>query len=416
MTSVSTIFISHILGKKVISAEGKTIGRLKDLIADPTFLRPKIIAAVVSFRDGLKTIDFSSFEITNMQGKYHLICKEINHISLDGMKTIHLVDQLLNKQIVDMNKKKTIVAYDLKIATLNGETTVVAVDAGLHGRLRRLGVAKLFQTFQKLFDLSIPNQLILWDNIEAINFGQAGVGFSESMSNLERLHPSDMADIIEEMDHNTQVEIFSAMDTERAADILEELESDTRESLLDSLPLGKMADVLEIMPADEVADILDEVDDEKAEELLKEMDSEASGEVRELMEYEDNEIGSLMMKDYTSFRSNDTVDVTLETLRSEKPEFDMIYYLYIVSEKGELEGTVSLRDIVISSLNAKLGDIMNQNIVYVYDNDRIESLNDIISKYNLLAVPVVDANKILLGVVIINDVMFSLLRSRRKWL
>ena len=216
------------------------------------------------------------------------------------------------------------------------------------------------------------------------------------------------------MDHNTQVEVFSALGNERAADVLEELESDTRESLLESLPLDRMADVLEIMPADEVADILDELSEDKAEEFLKEMESEASGEVRDLMEYEDNEVGSLMTTDFISFRDYSTVGETLEILRREKPESDMVYYLYIVSAKGELEATVSLRDIVVSGLDTKLSDIMNEDIVYVQDTDRIESLNEIISKYNLLAVPVVGTDKLLLGMVIINDMMFRLLRSKRK--
>jgi magnesium transporter len=414
MISVTTFYFSHIIGKKVISPDGKTMGRLKDLVADLAFVRPKIIAAVVMFQDGLKTIDFPAFHITNVNDRYILTCKEIRSVDLQGLDVIHIANQLLNKKIVDMNKKETILVYDLKIALLNSEATVVAVDAGLQGRLRRLGIAGLVQKFLKVFDVSIANRLILWDNVEAVNFGQTGVGLSKSISNLDRFHPSDMADIIEDMDSNIQVELFSAMDTERAADVLEELETDTRENLLENLSSDKMADVLEIMPADEAADILDEVDEGRAEEILKKMDSEASGEVRELMGYEDYEVGSLMTTDYVSFREGDTVGDTLEALRKEKPESDMIYYLNIVSESGELKAVVSLRDFVVSSLDAKLGDIMNRDVVYVHDTDRIESLNDILSKYNLLAMPVVDSKKMLLGMVIINDVMFNLLHTKRK--
>ena len=414
MTTASTIFLCHIIGKKVISPQGKMVGRLKDLVADPAFARPKIIAAVVSCRDGLKTIDFSTFDITNAKGKYHLICKEIKPADLRGRETIHIAGQLLNKKIVDMNKRKTVVVYDLKIAIPSAGASIVAVDAGLQGRLRQLGIAGLAQKVLKLFDLSVPNQLILWDNVEAISIGQAGAGLSKSISNLNRLHPSEMADIIEEMDHNTQVEIFSAMDTERAADVLEELEHDTQDILLESIPSDKIADVLEIMPADEVADILDEVDEAKAEELLKEMDSEVSGEVRELMEYGDDEIGSLMTTDYISFHDFDTVEATLAVLRREKPEFDMIYYLYITSEKGALEAMLSLRDLIVSGLDFKLGDIMSRDVVCVHDTDKIDSLHDIISKYSLLAIPVVGDGMMLRGMVIINDVLHDLLHSRRK--
>ncbi len=414
MNTVSTFFFNHIIGKRVIAPDGKTIGRLKDLIADPAFVRPKIVAAVVLFPDGLKTIDFSDFKISAAKNKYTITCGQVKMADLGGAETIGLARQLLNKQIVDMNKKRLVHVNDLKIAVFTTGTFVVAVDSGIRGRLRKLHIEKFVERLLKLFDVSVAVQMVLWDDIETINIGQAGAGLTKSISNLDRLHPSDMADIIEEMDHDTQVEVFSALDMERAADVLEELESETRENLLESLPKEKMADVLEIMPADEVADILDEVDEDKAEELLKEMESQASGEVRDLMEYEDYEVGSLMSTEYICFHANDTVSTTLAALRREKPDADMIYYLYIVTEKGELKAMVSLRDIVVSSLEEKLDDIMDQEVVYVHDTDRIETLNDIIDKYNLLAVPVVDTNLILLGVVIINDVVYNLLRSRRK--
>jgi len=414
MFTVSTFFFSSVIGKKVFSSDGKTLGRLKELIADSAVMRPKIVGAVVSFKDGQKTVDFSGFKITVSKNRCHIVCPEVKPVSVDGDGMLSLFRQVLNAHVVDMNKKKLVPVNDLKIAVLSTGAYVVAVDAGLEGRLRRLHILKPVRKLLKLFDATVPRHMVLWDDIETINFGKTGTGLSKSVMKLSRLHPSDMADIIEDMDHDAQLGVFSALDTERAADVLEELETDTRESLLESLPAEKAADVLEIMPADEAADILDEIDEEKAEEILKEMDSEASGEVRELMEYEDYEVGSLMTTDFICFHDYDTVGFTLETLRREKPESDTIYYLYITSDKGELIATVSLRDIVISEPEVKLGDIMNRDVVYVHDTDRIDSLNDILAKYSLLAVPVVDANKILVGMVIINDVMYNLLRSRRK--
>jgi magnesium transporter len=415
MISVSTFFFSRITGNRVYSPEGSSIGRLRDLIADPSFKRPKIVAAVISTRDGLKTISFSNFNITKVKGQYRLVCDELKDISLEGVDAVHLAKHVQDRQIVDMNGRKLVRVNDIKIAMLATGAYLVAADVGLEGLLRRLGFAKPLQRVLRLFGgASLPTHLILWDDVETISFGHAGIRLSKETSNLDRLHPSDLADIIEDMDHNTQLEVFSALDNERAADVLEELESDTRESLLASLPMDRMADVLEIMPADEVADILDEIDSDRAEELLKEMESGASGEVRELMEYEDNEVGSIMTTDYICFRDYNTVKETLEILRREKPESDMVYYLYIVSEKGQLEATVSLRDIVVSGLDTKLSDIMNEDVVFVRDTDRLESLNEIIAKYNLLAVPVVGEDKLLLGMVIINDVMFHLLRTKRK--
>jgi magnesium transporter len=414
MFSASTYFFRYLIGRKVTDKDGKELGRLKDLIADFSVLRPRILGAEVTGRDGRKIISFTKCRIANVKNEYSLIVEEAKPVSPDKADTAFLARQILGRQIIDINRKKLVRAFDLKIANTGADMLVVAVDAGIKGRLRQYGIDRFAEGLLKFFGASIPNKLLLWDNVETVNFGQAGAAMSRSLSVLDRFHPSDMADIIEEMDPGTQMEVFSAMDTERAADVLEEMESDTRGTLLESLPPEKVADVLEIMPADEVADILDEVNDNKAEELLQEMESGASSEVRNLMQYEDNEAGALMTTDYISFSDQDTVNATLEVLRKKKPEADMIYDLYIVSEKNELEASVSLRDVVISGLDARLGDIMNREVVFVHDTDPVESLNDIIDKYNLLAVPVVDANKVMLGVVIINDVVFNLLHARRK--
>jgi magnesium transporter len=414
MNTISDFYFSRIAGNKVYNPDGKVIGKLKDLIADNSFARPKIIAAQIAAGSKTLTVDYNALRITKPKNQYRLTCSDFKPFSLEGINAMHLGYNVLDRQIVDVNGRKLVRVNDIRLVVLANSTYVIAADVGIEGLLRRLGVAKAITTILKPLKVTISNHLILWDDVEAINFGHAGIKLNKETSNLNRLHPSDLADILEDMDRNTRIQVFSSLDSEKAADVLEELDQDARENLLESMPLDKMADLLEIMPADEVADILDEISEEKAEELLNEMEDEASDEVRELMEYEDNEVGSLMTTDFVVFKDHNTVDETLRILREAKPESDMIYYLYIVSDEGKLEAIVSLRDLVVALPETKLRDIMKTDIVYVRDEDRIESLNDIISKYNLLAIPVVDANKLMLGMVIINDIVYNLLKSRRK--
>lgn len=413
MKSVSTFYFSQIAGKKILDPTGKVIGRLKDLYADFSS-RPKIVAAEIITNGAKDIVDFSAFSIYQPQNKHIIECAEIRPLTLEGLSVFSLKHNVLDRQIVDVNGHKLVRVNDVHLAFKHNGTFLMAVDVGAEGLLRRLGMTPLYGLLKRL-KLSVSSHLILWDDVEAIGI-ESGIKLNKETTNLDRLHPSDLADILEDMDRNTRVQVFSSLDTEKAADVLEEMESDARENLLDSMPVEQIADLLEIMPADEVADILDEVSEEKAEEILNEMEVAASYEVRELMEYEDNEVGSLMTTDYVAFNAQNTVDETLRILRDVQPDSDMIYYLYIISNEGKLEGIVSLRDIVIAQPETLLGDIMKTNMVYVHDEDRIESLNDIVAKYNLLAVPVVDANDLMLGMVIINDIMYNLLRSRRKWL
>lgn len=414
MKSLSTFYMSRIIGNKVFSESGKVLGKIFDLIVDINFTRPKIIAAKIKQGKNIRHIDFSNFNILKEKGQYKLICNKAVELEIPVENTVHLVKHVLDRQLVDMDGRKLVRVNDIRLAILSSGVFAVAVDVGIEGILRRLGVAKPFKSVFKLMGLSIPSKLILWDEVESIDFGHAGIKLSKEQSKLSTLHPSDIADIIEELDRNTQAKIFASLDDEKAADVLEELETDAQINVLESMSIDKAADVLEKMPADEVADILDEMEEERAEELLSEMEEEASDEIRELMEYPDNTVGSLMSTEYISFNEEMTVNEAIIELRRLKPESDNIYYLYVLDDKETLVATVSLRDIVISEPETKLNQIMKRKVISVLDYDKIDSLADIISKYSLLAIPVVDEDTKMQGVVVIDDVIYELLKRKRR--
>jgi magnesium transporter len=414
MISVSTFYLSRVLGNKIASNTNKSLGKILDFIVDTNAIRPKIIAVKVKIGNSYKNLDFSYFEISEQKGQYVLKCTEVKELLQLPESNMLLVKHVLDRQIVDMDGRKVVRVNDIKIAVLANGVYTVAVDVGAEGLLRRLGIAKPLKKLLKPIGLNIPSKLILWDEVAAIDFSHAGIKLSKEYSKLSTLHPSDLADIIEDLDRNAQIAIFSSLDEEKAADVLEELETEAQINVLESLSIEKAADVLEKMPADEVADILDEMQEEKAEELLKEMDSEASDEVRELMEYDDDTVGSIMSTEYISFNENKTVDEILLELRRLKPESDSIYYLYVIDNAERLIATVSLRDIVIADPGTRLNEIMKRKVISILDSDDIDSLAELISKYNLLAIPVVDEKSVILGIVIIDDVVHRLLKAKRR--
>lgn len=414
MNSVSTFYLSRIIGNTVFSTTGKSMGKILDLVVDVNYTRPKVVAVKVKYGKSIKVINFSKFDILKEKGQYRLKCTDAEELEVAGENSLYLCKHVLDRQLVDMDGRKLVRVNDIRLAILSSGTFVVAVDVGIEGLLRRLGIAKPIKSIVKPFGLSVPSKLILWDEVETIDYGHVGIKLSKEHSKLSTLHPSDLADIIEDLDRKTQVALFSSLDNERAADVLEELETDAQINVLESLSVDKAADVLEKMPADEVADILDEMEEEKAEELLSEMENEASEEVRELMEYPDNTVGSLMTTEYISFREDMTVNETLYELRRLKPESESIYYLYVLDNNEKLVATVSLRDIVISEPEKRLNQIMKSKVIHVLDYDKIDSLADIISKYSLLAIPVVDEEMKMQGVVVIDDVVYELMKRRKR--
>jgi Mg/Co/Ni transporter MgtE len=292
-------------------------------------------------------------------------------------------------------------------------TYAIAVDVGIQGLLRRIGIESVIESLLDPLNIHIPSKMILWDDIEAVDFVNSSIKLSKSFSKLHTLHPSDLADIIEDLDKATRSTLFAALDEEKAADVLEELDPKAQIDIIDSMPIEKAADVLEKMPADEVADLLDVLEEDKAIKLLDEMDKESSEEVRELLEYPDKVVGSIMSTDYYTFPEDTTVEETIAAIRKERPEPANIYSIFVIGKNNQLVSSVSLMELIIADPTKKLKAIMKKNPVMVFDHDKVDTLAELVSKYNLLAVPVVNKDLQMEGVVVVEDIVEDLLSKRK---
>ncbi|EKQ57519.1 MULTISPECIES: CBS domain-containing protein [unclassified Clostridium] len=401
-----SVYLSRILDRKIYSTNNEIVGVLKDLAVDVSFKNPKVTTAVIKTRDGIKFIDFDNFQVFKEKKQYTLICNEIKIKELGN--DLLLKKYVLDKQIIDVNGRKVVRANDVRLIILESGMFIAAVDIGIEGILRRIGIAKPL----KMLGLEVNSKLMLWDDIETV-FASSDISLSKTYNKLHTLHPSDLADIIEDFDTNTGAIIFSSLDTAKAADVLEELDEDVQVSLIRALSTDKVADILEEMPADEAADVLDGLKEDKAEELLSNMEKEASDEIRELMEYEEDLIGSLMTTDFISCPINYTISDVINHIRNAE-EDEQAYYVYAVSNENKLIGVASLREIIISTHNKKLEDIISKNVIYVKDEEKTSHLLREIIKYNLLAMPVVDDEMHLIGIVSLNDIVYEVTKHNKK--
>jgi len=405
----NNFYLSRILGNKVYSSEMKVIGRLKDLGVVNELKSPHVTTAKVKTNTGIKDYDFKNFSMSKQKGQYILVCSKLEENP--SSNTLFLKKHILDQQIIDVNGRKVVRVNDVSLATLESGAYVVAVDIGMEGILRRIGISK---PLTKL-GLKFSNKLMLWKDVQAVVASNENIVLLKTYDSLSILHPSDLADIIEDLDAKSGFTIFSSLDNAKAADVLEQMEADAQVSFIESLSSDKAADVLEEMPADEAADILDGMNKEKVEELLNSMEKEASDEIRELLEYGPDAVGSLMSTDFVSFKDNDTINEAIQILRKLKPEEDEMLRLYVVDKNDKLIGALSLRDIIISEPTSKIDDIMNKKFKSMFDTDNINDLIKNISKYNLVAIPVTDHEMHLLGSVIINDIIYELLKNKRKF-
>ena len=422
MTTITTFYLSHLIGANVLIGESESIGKVLDLLiinepdntAPGEPFRPRIAAIKTGSKNSPIYYDFLFAEVLKEKRKYSGVCQKDTQLTSAQVESyLPLKENILDKQIVDLNGRKLVRVNDIRIATVAGGTFVVAVDVGMEGLMRRLGVVRTVRSILSLIGLQIPAKFILWDDVDTLDASNFNIKLGKSHAKLQTLHPSDLADIIEDLGRSSRTALFSNLDEEQAADVLEEMEPKSQVDLIESLSVSKAADVLEKMPADEAADILDLLEDDKAEMLLQEMDTESSDEVRELLEYSDRSVGSIMSTEFMSFHDNETIEQVLASIRETKPDEAALYNLFVVAHNGQLMATVSLRELVISEPGTLIKNIMRTNPVYVRDNDKLDSLAEIVSKYNMLAVPVVNNNNTLEGMVVIDDIVDDLLGKRK---
>jgi magnesium transporter len=420
MTSLTTFYLSGIIGKEAFGADGDAIGIIRDLLVNAMpsgqndTNQQQVTGVRLNISKETRFYSFNSFRVVKAREKLNVTCTGLVELTSDDVDNgLLLVENILDKQIVDLNGRKLVRVNDVRLATLPTGTYTVAVDIGIEGLLRRIGIALPIKSFLSLFKINIPAKFILWDDVQAIDHSNLNIRLSKSYSKLHLLHPSDLADIIEDLGKKSSMSVFSSLDEEKAADVLEELETHAQIHIVENLPVNKAADVLEKMPADEVADILDELEDDKAEMLLKEMEAESSQEVRDLLEYPDNSVGSLMTTDILSFKPGITVEEVIEELRIKKPESVELYNMFVTETNDELIGTFNLRDLVVAQPETLVSQIMKSEPVFLYDNQKVDDIAELISKYNLLAVPVVDPFNQLQGMVVVDDVVEDLINKRR---
>ncbi len=419
MTTITTFYLSRIVGIKVYDANGQYVGIVKDLLVESessnlTSGHPAVTGIKIKRNNQISFYSFQQFQVEKVNGKIKIIATQLTNLPEDNINNdLSLVESVLDKQIVDLNGRKLVRVNDVRLVSLVNGTFAVAVDIGMEGLLRRIGIAKPLKFGLSLVGSNMPGKFINWEDFEAIDFSNLNIKLSKTYKKLQTLHPSDLADIIEELGKKASAEIFSSLDDEKAADVMEELEPETQVQILEGLSIEKAADVLDKMPADEVADIFEGLEDEKIELLLNEMEKETSQDVRELLVYPDHTVGSIMSSEFMSFNLNMTIEEVLAELRRTKPESETLYNLFVTDENEVLLATFSIRDVVITPPETQINQIMKPSPVHLRDYQKINEVAEIVSKYNLLAIPVVDNKNVLKGMVVIDDVIEDLIRKRR---
>jgi CBS domain-containing protein/sporulation protein YlmC with PRC-barrel domain len=409
------IFVSEVYKKPVLDQTGEEIGRLKDIIVGMGEPFPAVTALVV-FR---KETYILPWDIVNLFNR-RVISVNVNIKNLGPASVaptdILICRDLLDKQIVDINGAKLVRVNDLELGDVNGKLCLVAADIGLRGLLRRLGMEARGEKLFSLFHYKLQHRLIGWHYLQTIEPKLTKLRLTIARQKVPSLHPADLAEIISEVSQKERTAIFGTLDVDTAAEALHELEPRVQANIIDDMAKERASDILERMPPDEAADVLGDLTEAKAQELINLMEKEEAEDVQELLEHEEDTAGGLMTTEYLAFPPDLTVEEAIKELRLEAPNVETIYYLYILDDEERLIGVLSLKNLILAAPQAKLQDIMTTPVKTLSLDAGEQDVAEFISKYNLLAAPVVDENGEMRGIVTVDDVVDFLLppASRKK--
>lgn len=399
------VYFTDLLNKPVFDSEGKLLGRISDLAVSTGELFPRVSS--ITFIKGrepfmlswryVSEFDSESIKLTARQSDLQFTFLQPNEILLGR--------DLLDRQIVDTHGLKVVRVNDLKLTQSDTELRLLGADVGARGVLRRLGLERVIDLVLSPFRLRLPENLIAWSYTDLLEKDLSAVKLSVSHKRLHELHPADIADILGQLDTIQRTKVFQYLDNPRAADAISETEPDLQSSLLDSLSNERASDILEVMPPDDAADIIAGLPYEKAETLLNLMGVKEASEIRKLLGYREKSAGGIMTTDFIAVMEALTVEETIEHLRRLAPDPETISYIYVIDDQGALTGVLSLRDLIMASPRTIVKNIMLPDVINVNVDDDQEEVANTISKYDLLAVPVIDESKRLLGIVTIDDVL-----------
>ncbi len=408
------IFLSEFIKKPLLDPKGEVVGKVKDAIAVKGDPLPKIAAIIIERRKQLYRIRWEDINLLNRRIiSTYLDAASLNEYTMND-EDLLLVRDVLDKQIVDANGAKVVRVNDIKLEGYNNDAVLVAVDMGIRGILRRLNVERRSEKLLKLFQVSLPFNLVSWNYIQPLKPKLKTITLTVPRQLISELHPADIAEIISQVPREEGANFLKDLDVETAAETLSELKPEVQADMISAMEAGQAADIIEEMSPDKAADVLGDLPEEKTTEILEHIEKEEALDIRELLGHEEDTAGGIMTNEFVAYPPHITVKEAIERFKQDALEMESVHYIFIVDGAEKLEGVTSLKEMLLADPSARLSDIMETKLKTVTPDADEMTVAAIVSKYNLVAIPVVDNNGVLLGIAKIEDIIGRILPPAAK--
>ena len=405
--SVRLVYLTELTGMRLIGPHGARIGRVREAAVAPRE-HPRRIAQFLfgwgRTRFAVRWDQVLSFGDDGIQ------LSDENFAPYYGNDShLLLTKDLLDQQIIDVNGRKVVRVNDLALrVTANGneQLWVHEVGVGLQGAFRRLTEGILPNRVIRDIQRKMPPNSIPWEACNIVEPDpQRRLRLLISHDRLERLHPADLADIVEELGTDEREALFETLGEEIAADTLEEVKPSVKTSILHSLDSGRAADILEEMDPADAAEALHLLEEHVREEIVRDMEREPAVEVTAQLTYEDDTAAGMMGARYLSRDANSSVGEIVASLRGEDSLLKRLTHVFLVDKKRRLVGAVPLGRLAVGEPDSPVTSLAFRKTLRVTMNTEPDDVVEIFEKYNLYALPVVDTEECLHGVITADDVI-----------
>lgn len=404
------LYLSSLIGKAVVNQSNDKIGVLSDaVVIEPQKNHPRIHGILVKRTSNKLPLFVPAVDIKEIKNDIKLATDIVDMTPFTSKSDeILLVDQVYDKQIVDIDDRRLTRVNDLLLDDQKGILYLKGVDVSSVGVLRRLKIPA--------FGL-LKHNIVEWEDVQFLGSDEP-VKFKVQYKNLESLHPVDIARIIFEgpgYKHGSRV--LSELKDPIAADIIEELSPKLQRNLIESMKIEDVAGVIDQMEPDKATDLLVTLGPEYSKKVLPLLTKENNDTISSLLNYPEHTTGAFMTTDYLAAPAGITLEKLFERLRDQEEISDFSYYVYVLENElsNKLIGTLSNHDFLTTSPRTRIETVMTKRLITAHPHDSIKESLKKMYRYDLSAIPVVSQKESrMLGIVTFKDAISVYLPRRWK--
>lgn len=421
------VYLSEILKKDVLAADGKFVGAVWDISSKLGETYPKLSELIISkgfFKKTYAFVPWSGVSIIDDSITLNIKSDDIKFGQMPAKDYEFLIRRdILDQQVVDTYNHKVRRVNDVDLLKVDHEYVIAHVDIGLRSLIRRLGWEKvmdgLARVFNKDSDYLKKEELVSWKYIQPVSFNPASMTMKLSVSEkqMSSIPAADLGDIIFDLNTNQRMALFRTLDIGIKARVFENLDFEEQKIILKDLDKKEAAQIVTKMSSDEATDLLERLPSNTVKNLLTLIESNRAKKLSTLLGYSGDSAGGLMTTELVSMPETVSVEAAIDFVKNNTKEVETVPYIYIVDEKNRLKGVTTIRRLLFAEPKDNILKTVFPKTLYVYLNNSVKEVAYFMDKYKVSAIPVIDENKILQGIITMDDVLsqvISIAWRRRK--